>query len=92
MHSHFEEWARLVDKYPEDEVAARAEVLTALNYSIHFHVWTQVEFLELLVYCQNKLSFPIEVELVQENGMEFIVVLRKTTENINQSNDKNNLS
>lgn len=90
---HFDEWARLVDKYPQQEVAARAGGLADLNYSIHFHVWTQAEFLELLLYCRDQLSFPIEIESVQENGMEFIVVLRKTTENIKQSNYyKNNLS
>lgn len=77
MHPHFEEWARLVDKVPEDDVAARAKGLAEINYSIHFHVWTQVEFLELLLYCQSNLSFPIEIELLQKNSIEFIVILRK---------------
>lgn len=79
MNSHFEEWVHLVGKIPETDVAAHAKSLIDLNYSIHFHVWTQVEFLELLLYCQNKLSFPIEIELLQKNGMEFIAVLSKTT-------------
>lgn len=76
---HFEEWARLVDKYSEDEVAGRARGLADLNYSIHFHVWTQVEFLELLSYCRNHLSFTMKIETSQVNGIEFIVILRKTT-------------
>jgi SAM-dependent methyltransferase len=79
MNSHFEEWVHLVGKIPKTDVAAHAKSLIDLNYSIHFHVWTQVEFLELLLYCQNNLSFPIEIELLQKNGMEFIVVLSKTT-------------
>jgi SAM-dependent methyltransferase len=79
MNSHFEEWARLVDKLSDHEVAARAKFLAEINYSIHFHVWTQLEFLELLLYCRNNLSFPIEIELLQKNGMEFIVVLTKAT-------------
>lgn len=75
---HFEEWARLVDKVPEHDVVARAQLVAEINYSIHFHVWTQVEFLELLLYCRRLLSFPIEIELLQKNDIEFIVVLRKT--------------
>lgn len=78
MYPHFEEWTRLVDKVSEDDVAARSKVLAEINYSIHFHVWTQVEFLELLLYCQSNLYFPTEIELLQKNNIEFIVVLSKT--------------
>lgn len=74
--SHFQEWTRLVDKYPEDKVATRVQQLVEINYSIHFHVWTQIEFLQMLLYCQEKL-FKFEIELVQKNGIEFIVILRK---------------
>lgn len=77
MYPHFEEWVRLVDKVSEDDVVARTKCLAEINYSIHFHVWTQVEFLELLLYCQSRLSFPIEIELLQKNDIEFIVILRK---------------
>lgn len=78
MTSHFEEWARLVKKVSEHNVAAHAKALAEFNYSIHFHVWTQVEFLELLLYCQTNLFFPIEIELLQKNDIEFICVIRKT--------------
>lgn len=79
MKSHFEEWNILVNKVPEDQVAVATQHLININYSIHFHVWTQVEFLELLLYCQNKLPFAFELELFQKNGMEFIVIISKTT-------------
>lgn len=79
MDSHFEEWARLVDKFPEKDIPARAKGLAKLNYSIHFHVWTPIEFLELLIYCRCQLSLPFEIELVQKNDSEFIVVLKKIT-------------
>ena len=77
MHSHFEEWSRLVNKVPEAQIAASVERLTSINYSIHFHVWTQAEFLELLLYCR-KNYFTFELELLQKNGIEFITILRKT--------------
>jgi len=44
MYSHFEEYARLVDKVSEDNFAAHLKHLIDINYSIHFHVWTDTAF------------------------------------------------
>ena len=76
-NSHFEEWSRLVEKVPKDEVRERAQHLAKIDYSIHFHVWTQVAFFELLLYCQSSLRFPFEIELFQKNDFEFVCILRK---------------
>ena len=77
MDSHYEEWVRLVEKASEENIVGRTKALTELNHSIHFHVWTQVEFFEFLMYCRNSLSFPFDVELLQKNELEFIVILKK---------------
>jgi predicted SAM-dependent methyltransferase len=61
----------------EDEIAAAAQRLSEDDYSIHFHVWTQAEFLQLLIYCRNDLRFGFDIELFQKNGIEFIIVLGK---------------
>jgi SAM-dependent methyltransferase len=74
---HFEEWARLVDDTPEPEVEARVEVLLATDYSIHFHVWTQVDALELLVALHRELGTAYELEVAVRNGHENVFVLRK---------------
>ncbi len=76
-YSHFDEWTRVVNKVPEDKVAAYIQRLMEMDYSIHFHVWTQVEFVELLLYCKNQLSFKFDIELLQKNGIEFILILSK---------------
>jgi SAM-dependent methyltransferase len=76
VNSHFEEWSRLVEKTPEDQVSSSSTYLMDINYSIHFHVWTQIEFLELLLYCKQHY-FNFEIELLQKNGIEFITILRK---------------
>ena len=76
-YSHFDEWTRVVNKIPEDRVDAYIQRLMEMDYSIHFHVWTQMEFLELLLHCRHQLSFPFEIELLQKNGIEFVVILSK---------------
>lgn len=77
MKAHFEEWVRLVMKTPEAEVAEQVERLINISYSIHFHVWTKQDFLNLLLYCKEQLLLPFEIEFSQESGIEFIVILRK---------------
>ncbi len=76
--AHFEEWARLVDGVHDDAArAAHVERLLALDYSIHYHVWTQTEMLELVYRLRHDLGLPFEVELVMRNEYEVILVLRK---------------
>ena len=50
--------------------------MLARSYSIHFHVWTQKELLELLLSLKDRLDFDIEV--AHKNGDEFVLVLRKS--------------
>lgn len=84
--AHFEEWARLVwapmaGKTEESHaIRAEAERLLALDYSIHYHVWTQAEFLELLLYLQGRLGFELEayVRNAFDVMVEAIAILRKT--------------
>jgi SAM-dependent methyltransferase len=75
---HYEEFIKLVDKPPEDHVAARIQQLLDIDYSIHFHVWTSETFPEVLEYCQKQLGFCFTIEFSQENSMEVIMILRKT--------------
>jgi predicted SAM-dependent methyltransferase len=73
---HFEEWTRYIDKIQsEAEIEARISHLMKLDYSIHYHTWTQTEMLELMVTLKKKFHF--EVELVLKNMDEVIIILRK---------------
>jgi SAM-dependent methyltransferase len=76
---HFEEWARLVERVPEDEVPRRAEQLMDRDYSIHYHVWTQQEMLELLTATRERINVQFDVELVEQIKHEVVFVLRKGT-------------
>jgi SAM-dependent methyltransferase len=72
---HYDEYARLAHGCsPEDAPGVAADMM-ARGYSIHFHVWTQKELLELLLSLKDDLGFDFEV--VCKNAAEVIVVLRK---------------
>jgi predicted SAM-dependent methyltransferase len=73
---HFEEWTRLVNKVLDDEEAERQIALNLeMDYSIHYHVWTQAEMFELVVELRKMVSFELELSL--KNGGEVIFILRK---------------
>jgi predicted SAM-dependent methyltransferase len=75
---HFEEWARLVNKATEAEVEKQAADLMRTNYSIHFHVWTPFEMLELVLVLRKMVEFEIEL-CHMHDGVEVIFVLRKSS-------------
>lgn len=72
---HYQEWARYWTKAAEHDIEPIARRLFDMNYSIHFHAWTQVEFLQLVCAMQIKLGF--ELEAFVKSGMEMIFILRK---------------
>ena len=72
---HFREWAQYVARVPEDKIEAKARKLLESDYSIHYHVWTALEFLQLIIHCRAVVRMGFELELVQQNGEEFIIVL-----------------
>ncbi len=75
----FEEYVRLVDKVTDPrEARAKTDYYLGINYSIHYHVWTERDLLELLVYLGREQQLPLELEYLLRNEIEIIMVLRKT--------------
>lgn len=76
---HYEEWTRLVPDEIESEewVARTARELEESRYSIHTHVWTQAEFLKLVLYCRERFEQAFDIEACVRRSIELIVVLRK---------------
>jgi SAM-dependent methyltransferase len=72
--SHYREWARLVND--SKNVDEEARHLQAIDYSIHFHVWTSDSFRAFLEHGER--SWPA-FELVEfvEHDIEFVAILRK---------------
>lgn len=76
---HYEEWAQLVpEEPPSGEQAVRAaRALEAAEYSIHMHVWTQAEFLALILHCRQRFDDGFDIEAAVRRSLELVVVLRK---------------
>ena len=41
------------------------------------HVWTQAEFLELILHCRARFDDGFDIDAAVRIGPEFVVVLRK---------------
>lgn len=74
---HFEDWARHVEGRPDKPAEEVATELMQRDYSIHYHVWTELEMLELLVTLRRDYDVPFDVELFLANDIECVAVLRK---------------
>lgn len=84
---HYTEWCRLVineessgtaeQAASEEWVAQRARELEDAKYSIHMHVWTQAEFLKLILALRERFDDAFDIEAAARVGIELIVVLRK---------------
>jgi SAM-dependent methyltransferase len=77
---HFNEFVRLTENLKtEEEINQRLEYLLKIDYSIHYHVWTNKEMNELFLYLSNELNFPFEIEFMLANpqDIECIYILRK---------------
>jgi SAM-dependent methyltransferase len=75
---HVREWVEV--RWGMTGAAAEAEIkrIVDINFSIHFHVWTQAEYLELLIDVRRRLGLPFRIQSLQSEGNEVISVLRKS--------------
>jgi SAM-dependent methyltransferase len=77
---HYEQWSRRLvveEGRSEKDAVAHARELEAAKYSIHMHVWTQAEFLNLIIHCRAHYDDAFDIEAAARQGIEFVVILRK---------------
>jgi hypothetical protein len=74
---HVREWVACVKQLTGEAAEAEERRTVATGYSIHFHVWGQQEFLEMLVDIRRRLNLPFDIEALMTEGVEIISVLRK---------------
>jgi SAM-dependent methyltransferase len=85
---HYEEWVRLVDNEAGPGAEDHACELEAAGYSIHMHVWTEAEFLELVLHCRRRFANAFEIEAFARCSLEVVVVLRKAGRAIGLGSDR----
>jgi predicted SAM-dependent methyltransferase len=78
-HDHFTEWVRCVEGIADGQDAVeRVSMLMQQDYSIHYHVWSHKEMIELVLLLQAMI--PFEIELMLRSNEEVIFILRKHEE------------
>ena len=76
---HFEEWARYKEKLSGEALHARVDELIRIDYSIHFHVWTQLDMLDLIKTAHRLFgNFELELFLKTDYEVEHLIILRRT--------------
>ena len=71
---HYEEWARVLEHYSDDEYETRVAEFAREGARHHFHVWELEDFLALL----RALGLPCELLEARLCPIDFAVVLRRT--------------
>jgi len=76
---HFQEWVECENRKGA-EARRRVTELLKMKYSIHYHVWTPIEMIELIVHLKKKRRLPFGVEIIYYNEeiKEVIIILKKT--------------
>jgi SAM-dependent methyltransferase len=74
--AHYTEWVRYVNKMTDSETCEQEiKRLMVLEYSIHFHSWTQMETLEMILSVQQRHRF--NIDMLALNMEENIFIIRK---------------
>jgi 2-polyprenyl-3-methyl-5-hydroxy-6-metoxy-1,4-benzoquinol methylase len=74
---HYLEWLHLVEHLPESNVANRLQALITTRYSIHYHVWRQNDFSDMLHYVRKNLKTGFTIKESVSSYNEFIYILQK---------------
>ncbi len=73
----YAEWAALVNRVPQAEVASAARTLFNERYSIHFNVWALADLVDFLQRGIREFDLPFNLEWLASSENEVIVILRK---------------
>lgn len=74
---HFREWRELAALEFRNDPQRAMEILKDKSYSIHFHVWTFIEIMELLIYLKKDLGLDFELGKFIGGKSEIVAILRK---------------
>ena len=77
-YGHYIEWAQYVNRLREEaEILDRAEQLMRIDYSIHFHVWSQASMWQFFCMLGKMMPEQFEIEVCLKYQEEVIWIIRK---------------
>ena len=75
---HYMDWVRNIMSIGGGEADDACDYIEKNNHSIHFHTWTAKSFKAFFDACRKELAMPLsECDFIR-NGIEVIVILKKT--------------
>lgn len=74
---HYVDYVRHVCDVPDGEIESLARELAGRDHSIHFHVWTQREMIEMIEHARRRYDLHFDYLAVLEHSEETVFVLRK---------------
>jgi SAM-dependent methyltransferase len=89
-HEHVVDWVRHVEGlYESEHVALRIRDLERSPESIHFHVFTEIEMVELIAVAARQFDVPVQLlHLARKDDAEVVMVLQKLA---NSQSNRDNL-
>ncbi len=75
---HYREWSKYVSVVSPEYIENHARLTMQSGYSIHYHVWRQAEFYDLLEYIRTHMKPEFTIQETAQCANEFIFILRKT--------------
>lgn len=75
--AHYIDWLKNVINPPEKEFNSVLTSYLDVQYSIHFHTWTNRTLRDFFKKCQSDLGFPMSICEFEKNGNEMITILKK---------------
>jgi SAM-dependent methyltransferase len=75
---HYEEWVRFVDKKLGADAEKRVRELMHMDYSIHFHVWTSIEMMQVMTFLKKEMHLQFDIEFFYQHLDEGIFILKKS--------------
>jgi predicted SAM-dependent methyltransferase len=80
-NKHLQDWVITVEGLKDEAgIQKRIEELDAINYSIHFHNWTQKEMLDLFNQLDERFGLPIEILLFMKHEGEVVFIIKKQSD------------
>lgn len=75
-YNHYIEWALTCNNLKGEEAQKQAKYLHDIDYSIHFHTFTNQSLLNFINYCK-KMFTNFEIQLFAQCGIENIIIVKK---------------